>query len=95
MVAMPKLLLAACIAWGVFSSIGTHQQSPIRYNDDFVLMRDQGKYVYYETIPGTDIPMAFPKKLATQEKGRGIYRLVYPMVPGMFIRDFSGKALVI
>ena len=92
---MEKVLLAACIGWGVFSSIGTPQHSPIRVNDEFVLLREQGEYVYYETIPGTDIPTALPKRRVAQEKGRGIYRLVFPMVPGMFIRDFGGKVMVI
>lgn len=92
---MEKVLLAACIGWGVFSSTGTPQQSPVRYNDEFVLMRDQGKYVYYETIPGTDIPTAFPEKRMALDKGRGTYHLVAPMVPGMFIRDFGGKVIVI
>lgn len=92
---MGKVLLAACVAWGVFSSMGTPQHSPIRYNDDFVLMRENGKFVLYETIPGTDIPTAFPEKRMALDKGRGTYRLVAPMVSGMFIRDFGGKMIVI
>jgi len=62
--------------------------------ENLTLLKEDNHYYFYETLPGTDVPMTNSRQAAGQ-KSRGIYRVVFPLIRGTNLRDAGGGIMVV
>ncbi len=90
---MYKVLMFSVVTFVAGLGVAYIFQNPKNHSESRVLVKEDGKYIFYEVLPGTDIPINTGGTFAGQKR-KGAFKLIYPLVRGTNMRDYESSVFV-